>query len=61
MNAALVAALLEAILLPDKIAICKCAAHTNNKDFISTGNTRADAAAKAAAAKQTKDSLYYAI
>ncbi len=55
MNAPLVAALLEAILLPDKIAICKCAAHTTNKDFVSTGNASADAAAKDAAAKQTKD------
>ncbi len=49
------AALLEAILLPDKIAICKCAAHTTNKDFVSTGNARADTAAKAAVAKQIKD------
>ncbi len=47
LNAPPVAAFLEAILLPDKIAICKCAAHTNNKDFVSTGNTRTDAAAKA--------------
>ncbi len=54
MNAPLVAALLEAILLPDKIAICKCAAHITNRDFVSTGNVRADAAAKDAAAKQTK-------
>ncbi len=48
------ATLLEAILLPDKVAICKCAAHTNNKDFVSAGNARADAAAKAAATQQTK-------
>ncbi len=47
--------LLEAILLPDKVAICKCAAHTNDKSFISTGNVRADAAAKAAAAQETKE------
>ncbi len=47
--------LLEAILLPDKVAICKCAAHTNDKSFISTGNARADAAAKAAAAQETKE------
>ncbi len=46
--------LLEAILLPDKVAICKCTAHTNDKSFISTGNARADAAAKAAAAQETK-------
>ncbi len=49
------AELLEAILLPDKVAICKCAAHTNDKSFISTGNARADAAAKAAAAQETKE------
>ncbi len=55
LNAALVAKLLEAILLPDKVAICKCAAHTNDKSFISTGNVRADAAAKAAAAQETKE------
>ncbi len=54
MNAPLVAALLEAILLPVKIAICKCAAHTINRDFVSTGNARADVAAKDTAAKQTK-------
>ncbi len=54
MNAPLVAALLESILLPDKIAICKCAAHTTNKAFVSIRNARADAAAKDATAKQTK-------
>ncbi len=55
LNASLVSKLLEAILLPDKVAICKCAAHTNDKRFISTGNVRADAAAKAAAAQETKE------
>ncbi len=55
LNASLVSELLEAILLPDKVAICKCAAHTNDKSFISTGNVRADAAAKAAAAQETKE------
>ncbi len=55
LNASLVSKLLEAILLPDKVAICKCAAHTNDKSFISTGNARADAAAKAAAAQKTKE------
>ncbi len=55
LNASLVSKLLEAILLPDKVAICKCAAHTNDKSFISTGNGRADAAAKAAAAQETKE------
>ncbi len=55
LNASLVSELLEAILLPDEVAICKCAAHTNDKSFISTGNARADAAAKAAAAQETKE------
>ena len=32
-----------------QVAICKCQAHTNNDDFISQGNARADTAAKAAA------------
>lgn len=44
-----VAALLDAILLPTSIAVCKCLAHTNNSDPISLGNARADAAAKRAA------------
>ncbi len=57
LNASLVSKLLEAILLPDKVAICKCAAHTNDKRFISTGNARADTAAKAAAAQETKKRL----
>ncbi len=55
LNASLVSELLEAILLPDKVVICKCAAHTNDKSFISTGNVRADVAAKAAAAQETKE------
>ncbi len=55
LNASLVSKLLEAILLPDEVAICKCAAHTNDKGFISTGNGKADAAAKAAAAQETKE------
>lgn len=50
LNHQLVAALLEAIILPSQVAICKCAAHTNLSDPISAGNARADAAAKAAAA-----------
>ncbi len=51
LNTLLVSELLEAILLPDKVAICKCAVHTNDKSFISTGNVRA----KAAAAQETKE------
>lgn len=45
----LVAALLEAILLPSKIAVCKCSAHTKATDPVSLGNAKADTAAKAAA------------
>ncbi|KAK2920516.1 hypothetical protein Q8A73_000001, partial [Channa argus] len=45
----LVAALLNAILLPKQISVIKCDAHTNKTDPISTGNSAADAAAKAAA------------
>eukprot|EP00066_Takifugu_rubripes_P015042 XP_011604308.1 PREDICTED: protein NYNRIN isoform X1 [Takifugu rubripes] len=45
LNHQLVAALLEAILLPSQVAVCKCAAHTNLSDPISAGNARADAAA----------------
>nr|XP_043874560.1 protein NYNRIN-like [Solea senegalensis] len=44
----LIADLLDAILLPSAISVCKCAAHTNASDPISTGNARADAAAQAA-------------
>ncbi len=43
-----VAALLDAILLPTSIAVCKCLAHTNHSDSISLGNARADAKKKAA-------------
>ena len=43
-----VSALLEAILLPKQIAVCKCAAHTSSSDPVSAGNARADAAAKSA-------------
>ncbi|XP_060922638.1 uncharacterized protein LOC132996313 [Limanda limanda] len=45
----LVAALLDAVLLPKLIAICKCEAHTRELDSVSRGNARADIAAKAAA------------
>lgn len=56
LNAPLVAALLEAILLPDKVAICKCATHVNDYSFVSTGNRLADGAAKAVALSgQTKE------
>ncbi len=48
----LVAKLLDAILLPKAIAVCKCQAHTAGTDPISTGNAWADAAAKAAAGRE---------
>nr|XP_020445034.1 uncharacterized protein LOC109953943 [Monopterus albus] len=44
-----VAVLLDAILLPKTVAVCKCQAHSHNCDPISQGNSRADAAAKKAA------------
>ncbi|KAL3999246.1 mannosyl-glycoprotein endo-beta-N-acetylglucosaminidase [Sarotherodon galilaeus] len=49
LNANQVAALLDAILLPARIAVVKCAAHTGKTDSVSQGNAAADAAAKAAA------------
>ncbi|XP_043118057.1 uncharacterized protein LOC122361319 [Puntigrus tetrazona] len=51
-----IAALLEAILLPRSIAICKCVAHSKFNDFVSLGNKRADIAAKNAT-KGTEPSL----
>ena len=41
--------LLDAIMLPKRLAIVKCEAHTNGSDSVSLGNARADAAAKQAA------------
>lgn len=41
--------LLDAVLLPTRVATCKCAAHTKLTDDISRGNHKADEAAKAAA------------
>lgn len=49
LNANQVAALLDAILLPARIAVLKCAAHTGKTDSVSRGNAATDAAAKAAA------------
>ncbi|XP_029690512.1 uncharacterized protein isoform X2 [Takifugu rubripes] len=48
LNHRLVAALLDTVLLPSQVTICKCTAHTNLSDPISAGNT--DEAAKTAAA-----------
>lgn len=58
LNHTLITDLLQAILLPSVIAVCKCSAHTNTIDPISQGNARADAAAKAAA-KSAKTLLSY--
>nr|XP_021327275.1 uncharacterized protein LOC103908724 [Danio rerio] len=41
--------LLESIMLPQEVAIIKCAAHTKGKDPVSLGNEAADAAAKTVA------------
>ncbi|KAI9999559.1 hypothetical protein NQD34_018411 [Periophthalmus magnuspinnatus] len=40
LNASQVADLLEAILLPSEVAICRCHAHTNSNDPVSLGNRR---------------------
>lgn len=48
----LISQLLDAIVLPKAISVCKCAAHTNASDPISIGNQRADRAAKSAAQKK---------
>ena len=44
----LILSLLEVIQLPEKVAVCKCAARTKKDDPISQGNAKADAAAKEA-------------
>uniref|UniRef100_A0A7N8WJ00 ribonuclease H n=1 Tax=Mastacembelus armatus TaxID=205130 RepID=A0A7N8WJ00_9TELE len=41
--------LLNALLLPTSVAVCKCQTHTGATDHISQGNATADGAAKAAA------------
>ena len=53
----LILQLLEAIQLPSKIAICKCAAHTKGTDPVSMGNQKADDAAKAAAQIKQHETL----
>uniref|UniRef100_A0A674MQR3 ribonuclease H n=1 Tax=Takifugu rubripes TaxID=31033 RepID=A0A674MQR3_TAKRU len=53
MHAELLKKLLAAVQQPRKIAVCKCAAHTNNTDAVSQGNAFADRAAKAAANNNT--------
>ena len=50
-NVHLIAALLQAIHLPSKIAIVHCSAHTKETDVIYLRNDRADRAVKHAAHK----------
>ena len=45
-HAKLLTDLLKAVLLPRRIAICKCAAHTKQTDPVSLGNSFADVIAK---------------
>ncbi|XP_054915456.1 uncharacterized protein LOC129378971 [Poeciliopsis prolifica] len=49
-HASLLKNLLQAIQLPIKLAVCKCAAHTKGQDEVSNGNRLADKIAKEAAA-----------
>nr|XP_049574037.1 uncharacterized protein LOC125967226 [Syngnathus scovelli] len=48
-HAQLLIQLLQAVMLPTKLAICKCEAHTRRKDVVSLGNALADKIAKEAA------------
>lgn len=48
----LILSLLDAVQLPKRVAVCKCAAHTTGTDPISTGNRKADEEAKKAAQRQ---------
>ncbi|KAJ1191846.1 hypothetical protein NDU88_001161 [Pleurodeles waltl] len=47
---------LLALTLPSKVAVIKCAAHTNQQDLVSRGNVLADWAAKEAAKTSPNDS-----
>lgn len=55
LNSTQVADLLEALMLPAEVAVCKCKAHTSLTDSVSMGNARADKAAKAAASRNPQD------
>ncbi|XP_061127238.1 uncharacterized protein LOC133147271 [Syngnathus typhle] len=48
-HSAILTQLLDAVQLPLKVAVCKCAAHTAGSDPVSLGNAFADKSAKAAA------------
>lgn len=52
-HAKLLTTLINAVQLPEKIAVCKCKAHTKGTDRISQGNHKADQAAKDAAMQGT--------
>lgn len=58
LNHHLVAELLDAILLPADVSVCKCEAHTHSTDVVSQGNARADYAAKAAAQLPLSDHTF---
>uniref|UniRef100_A0A3Q3LJP8 ribonuclease H n=1 Tax=Mastacembelus armatus TaxID=205130 RepID=A0A3Q3LJP8_9TELE len=47
-HAPLLKELLQAVMLPKRLAVCICAAHTRKLDPVSKGNNRVDAIAKAA-------------
>ncbi|KAJ1182662.1 hypothetical protein NDU88_007846 [Pleurodeles waltl] len=49
MHKDLLVQLIKALTLPSKVAVIKCAAHTNQQDLVSRGNVLADWAAKEAA------------
>ena len=51
-HAKLLTELLQAVQLPQQLAICKCAAHTTGTDPVSRGNAFADKIAKEAAQGQ---------
>ncbi|XP_041826153.1 uncharacterized protein LOC121630129 [Melanotaenia boesemani] len=53
----LVAALLDAILLPSEVAVVKCQAHTKDTYFVARGNALADQAAKQVAVSASPHTL----
>ncbi|XP_029985484.1 uncharacterized protein LOC115415941 [Sphaeramia orbicularis] len=57
LNASLVAHLLDAVLLPSAIAVVKCQAHQKDDADVTQGNSRADAAARAAASLEAASSF----
>ncbi|XP_030010479.1 uncharacterized protein LOC115433294 [Sphaeramia orbicularis] len=57
LNASLVANLLDAVLLPSAIAVVKCQAHQKDDSEVTQGNSRADAAARAAASMKPASSF----